>query len=69
MNPDESPKSRPLRELEWLARYFVSHGQEEMAREIVQQVRELKHSTEVSLNSDNSNLRDFKRPLDDEMTG
>ena len=46
MNPTGANNSQPLRELEWLAEYFQSHGREDKAQEILEELRQFKRMKE-----------------------
>lgn len=59
MNP-QGHGSQPIRELEWLAEYFQSHGREDKAREILEELRRIRVKAQESLNlTDASDVRGF----------
>lgn len=63
MNP-QGHGSQPIRELEWLAEYFQSHGREDKALEILEELRRIRVKAQESLNvSDASDIRGFHRTL------
>lgn len=61
MNPIGHGHSQSLRELEWLAEYFQSHGREDKAQEILDELRRLRMKAQDSLNcNDASDVRGFR---------
>lgn len=60
MNPTGANNSQPLRELEWLAEYFQSHGREDKAQEILEELRKIRMKAQESLDvEDASDVRGF----------
>lgn len=59
MERDEHQKAQPLRELEWLARYFIEHGREDLAEEIFAQLKSLRHRAQDSLGNEGSEVINF----------
>ncbi|MBX9570578.1 MAG: hypothetical protein K2X77_16925 [Candidatus Obscuribacterales bacterium] len=60
MNPQQGHGSQPIRELEWLADYFQSHGREDKALEILEELRRIRMKAQESLNlSEASDVRGF----------
>ncbi len=52
--------SQPIRELEWLAEFFQSHGREDKALEILEELRRIRMKAQESLNvNDASDVRGF----------
>lgn len=70
MNP-QSHGSQPIRELEWLAEFFQSHGREDKAQEILEELRRIRMKAQESLNvNDASDVRGFHiRAASNQMDG
>ncbi|MFA6209842.1 MAG: hypothetical protein WCT03_16455 [Candidatus Obscuribacterales bacterium] len=49
MNEHEHNNAQPLRELEWLSQYFREHAREDLAKDIFDQVKGLRHLAQDSL--------------------
>lgn len=58
-NHDMHPRAQARRELEWLARYFKIHGREDLAEEIFEGIRALRHRAQDSLSSDDCDVVDI----------
>lgn len=70
MNP-QSHGSQPIRELEWLAEFFQSHGREDKAQEILEELRRIRMKAQETLNvNDASDVRGFHiRTASNQMDG
>jgi hypothetical protein len=53
----------PIRELEWLAHYFVQHGKDDLANQIFEEVKRMrKHLKEMRLRSGQHEKRAGRGP-------
>ncbi|HEY9787922.1 MAG TPA: hypothetical protein V6D17_21215 [Candidatus Obscuribacterales bacterium] len=53
MNVNNESKSHPIRELQWLAYFFIQHGRADIAQEIFEQLADLRHRSADDLASSN----------------
>lgn len=42
MDPKDRLNSQPIRELEWLASFFINHGRNDLAKKIFEEVKGLR---------------------------
>ncbi len=67
--PHGPKKTQPIRELQWLAHYFLEHGREDLAQRIFLELKDLRQRAQDSLNTaDASDILEFPNQ-DDEQTG
>ena len=52
MDREDIQKAQSMRELSWLARYFQAHSREDLAHEILHQLKFLRHRAQDSLGDD-----------------
>lgn len=55
MDPKDKVNSQPIRELEWLASFFINHGRSDLAKRIVEEIRSLQTRVRTG-NSNNFHL-------------
>lgn len=56
MNSHDNNPAQPIRELEWLIHYFKEHSREDLAQEIFEKIRQLRHRAQDSLANDASEI-------------
>ncbi len=60
--PSENDKPNPLKELEWLAHFFLQRGHDDTAREILDQLQSLHMRSQEKHSEDWQNGRDMGQP-------
>lgn len=60
MSPNESTNMQSMKELEWLAHFYVMHGRQDLAEKIFQDVEQMRSRTKGMEQSPSKGLNNVK---------